>query len=96
MQIKDLLVLGKAKFLGEVQMAGMLITFRIADISYTALRGMAWHEWVHSSYNTAGATLASDGRIMMPSGPYISTDYGLGYQLDTDVIAAGKSYLTSA
>lgn len=72
----------------------VLITFTIAGTSYTAEEGMTWGEWAESDYNTAGASITSDNRIMI--GSYVATDYGVGYQYSTDVIVAGTAYVTSA
>ena len=72
----------------------LTITFTISGTSYSAMRGMTWGEWVNSTYNTAGAKIHTDTRILL--GAFVSTDYGTGYQCDTDVIAAGKAYVTSA
>ena len=72
----------------------LTITFTISGTSYSAMRGMTWGEWVNSTYNTAGAKIHTDSRILI--GALVATDYGMGYQCDTDVIAAGKAYVISA
>ena len=70
------------------------ITFTVDNVAYKALEGMTWGEWVSSDYNTAGATIMDDGRVLLP--PIVATDYGTGYQYSTEVIVAGKAYVTSA
>lgn len=71
-----------------------IITFTIAGTTYSADEGMTWGEWVESAYNTVGAYVHSDGRILIP--PFIATDYGLGYQYSAEVIVEGAAYVTSA
>lgn len=68
-----------------------LISFTIAGTTYQAEEGMAWKQWVASSYNTGGYFV---------SGTYIDDNRGRVYVdesltspvLSTDVIISGRNY----
>ena len=44
--------------ISKAALEGKLITFAIEGVSYNAIEGMTWGEWVDSSYNTAGLVLS--------------------------------------
>lgn len=65
------------------------ITFTISGISYTALDGMMWSEWVDSEYNTGGFSIQYSS-VYLESMPIEDIDHN--FILADDYIIADKDY----
>lgn len=72
------------------------ISFIVDNVTYKAMYGMSWAEWVESEYNTVGAYISQRGNIYFGeyvSGTvlYISCD-GTNYEAGTAIIQDGMTY----
>jgi hypothetical protein len=65
-----------------------LITFTIDEVEYQAEDGMAFGEWVVSSYNTDGWFFDDDSNMHCPN------NYGFLVVSVSDVIVSGENYET--
>jgi hypothetical protein len=76
---------------GETGEVG-IITFTIADVTYTADEGMTWEEWTASEYNTDGYYAGEHDFIYSADGSTVHNHGGMNanaYETITD----GAAYL---
>lgn len=68
-----------------------LITFTITGVTYQAIDGMTWGEWVNSTYNTGGFSI-QNSFIMKDS--YMIKE-GNNFIKETHIIDSSKGYYIS-
>lgn len=71
--------------------SGGLIAFTISEVTYKALEGMTWAEWVNSEYNTDGWYVDEyDGKVYNANNEYLTTSSTTVYR--DDKIIANETY----
>ena len=68
------------------------ITFKIGTVSYQALSGMTWAQWVSSSYNAGG--FVSTGNLIANSSGYAVQYSNMNVSLSATIVS-GRSYVLS-
>jgi len=92
--VRPVIVIPKSQIIEEEP---EIITFTIASVSYQAMKGMTWEEWLASDYAPANAysNYAGANIVISVAGYDIKTSEGT-YVTLSDTIISGHAYITGS